>query len=35
MITKPTLLVDEKKCRANIQKMADKAKRNKVILRTF
>lgn len=33
MITKPTLLVDEKKCRANIQKMADKAKRNKVILR--
>ena len=33
MITKPTFLVDEKKCRTNIQKIADKAKRNNVIFR--
>lgn len=33
MITKPTLLVDEKKCRENIQKMVEKAKRNNVTLR--
>ncbi len=33
MITKPTLLVDEKKCRENIQKMVEKAKRNDVTLR--
>ena len=33
MITKPTFLVDEKKCRANIQKIADKAKRNNVEFR--
>jgi len=33
MITKPTFLVDEQKCRANIQKIADKAKRNNVVFR--
>jgi D-serine deaminase-like pyridoxal phosphate-dependent protein len=33
MITAPTLLVDEKKCRANIRKMATKAKKNKLIFR--
>jgi D-serine deaminase-like pyridoxal phosphate-dependent protein len=33
MIIKPTFLVDEKKCRANIQKIADKAKRNNVEFR--
>jgi D-serine deaminase-like pyridoxal phosphate-dependent protein len=33
MITAPTLLVDEKKCRANIRKMASKAKKNKVVFR--
>jgi D-serine deaminase-like pyridoxal phosphate-dependent protein len=33
MITAPTLLVDEKKCRANIRKMTAKAKKNKLIFR--
>ena len=32
-ITKPTLFVDEKKCKKNIQVMADKAKRNNLIFR--
>lgn len=33
MITKPTLLLDEQKCRKNIRFMADKATRNNVVLR--
>lgn len=33
MITKPTLLIDETRCKANIQKMADKAKRHNLVLR--
>jgi D-serine deaminase-like pyridoxal phosphate-dependent protein len=33
MITTPTLLLNEEICRRNIRKMADKARRNKVILR--
>ena len=32
-ITKPALLLDEQKCRANIKMMAEKARRNKVELR--
>lgn len=32
-ITTPTLLVDEKKCRANIQMMADRAARHDLVLR--
>ena len=33
MITKPTLLLDEHKCRSNIKKMAEKARRNDVEFR--
>lgn len=33
MITKPTLLIDEKKCRKNISQMVAKAQNNKVVLR--
>ncbi len=33
MITKPTLLLDEKRCRRNIQFMADKSTQNEVTLR--
>lgn len=33
MYTKPTLLLDENKCKANIKKMADKARRNGVEFR--
>ena len=32
-VTEPVLLLDEKKCRNNIQRMADKAKRNNIRLR--
>lgn len=32
-IVRPTLLLDEKRCRANIRRMVDKAKRNHVALR--
>jgi D-serine deaminase-like pyridoxal phosphate-dependent protein len=32
-ITRPTLLLDERRCRANIKKMVEKAKRNIVTLR--
>lgn len=32
-ITRPTLLLDEQRCRANIRRMAEKARRNNVILR--
>lgn len=32
-ITRPTLLVDEQRCRANIRRMAEKARRNGVSLR--
>ena len=33
MITKPTLLLNEQKCRSNIKKMADKARRNNIEFR--
>jgi len=33
MITKPTLLLDEKKCRDNIRRMAEKTKKNQVAFR--
>jgi D-serine deaminase-like pyridoxal phosphate-dependent protein len=33
MITKPTLLIDEHRCRLNIKKMADKARRNDIEFR--
>lgn len=33
MYSKPTVLLDEKKCKANIQRMAEKAKRNNVEFR--
>ena len=33
MITRPTLLLDKKKCRANIERMVTKAKRNNTLLR--
>lgn len=33
MLTEPTLLLDEGKCRANIKRMADKARANKVVFR--
>ena len=33
MITKPTLLIDEKKCRANIRRMATKARLNELTFR--
>jgi len=33
MITRPTLIVDEAKCRQNINRMAEKAKRNGISLR--
>ena len=32
-ITRPTLLLDEQKCRANIARMAEKASGNKLIFR--
>ena len=32
-IRRPTLLLDEKKCKANISRMAEKASRNKIIFR--
>ncbi|MFP4059012.1 MAG: hypothetical protein ACLFUC_00845 [Bacteroidales bacterium] len=32
-ITSPTLLIDEQKCRANIEKMALRAQKNKVLFR--
>ncbi|MBY0433245.1 MAG: hypothetical protein K2U26_03955 [Cyclobacteriaceae bacterium] len=32
-ITRPTLLLDEQKCRANIKRIVDKAKRARVKLR--
>lgn len=32
-ITRPTLLLDEKRCRANIRRMVEKAKRNNIVLR--
>lgn len=32
-ITRPTLLLDEQRCRANIRRMAEKARRNNVIFR--
>ncbi len=33
MITKPTLLIDEKKCRSNIGQMAEKARKHSLIFR--
>lgn len=33
IITRPTLLLDEQRCRANIRRMAEKARRNSVTLR--
>ena len=33
MITKPTLLIDEQKCRSNIREMAEKASRHSLIFR--
>lgn len=32
-ITRPTLLLDEQRCRSNIRRMAEKARRNQVVLR--
>ncbi len=32
-ITRPTLLIDEQRCRANIRKMAEKARRSNVVFR--
>ena len=33
MITTPTLILDEEKCKANIKRMVDKANQNNIVLR--